>query len=207
MRRSGPEREGSACIWGPGWLTDGGSWVVDGWHALAGPGADRTGRSNIEERRVEKVILRRHLVTALVAVLGAAVVVLPAVAGSETSPMIEAVTFGGGYYGESHAWSPAQATVPAGGVVTLSNHTAVEHGVRWVGGPETPSCSGDIPVGTTSATRGANWSGTCTFAKPGVYTFYCTVHGSEMTGTITVNASGTTTISQPPSSGGGSTAP
>jgi plastocyanin len=183
------------------------SWVVDGSHALAGPGADLTGRSTIEERRVEIVILRRRLVTALVAILGAAVVVLPAVAGSETSPTIEAVNSGGGYYGESHAWSPAQATVSAGGVVTLSNHTTVEHGVRWVGGPETPSCSGDIPVGTTSATKGANWSGTCTFAKPGVYTFYCTVHGPEMTGTITVNASGTTTISQPPSPGGGSTAP
>ena len=31
------------------------------------------------------------------------------------------------------------------------------------------------------------------FATPGTYTFYCTVHGAEMTGTITVNANGTTT--------------
>jgi hypothetical protein len=87
--------------------------------------------------------------------------------------------------------------------VTLSNHTAVEHGVHWVAGPETPACSG-IPVGTTSATKGANWSGTCTFAKPGTYTFYCTVHGPEMTGTITVNASGGTTVEMPsmPSTGG-----
>ena len=74
--------------------------------------------------------------------------------------------------------------------MTLSNHTAIEHGVHWVGGPETPGCSG-IPVGTTSATKGTNWSGTCTFTKPGVYTFYCTVHGPEMTGTITVTAAGT----------------
>jgi plastocyanin len=132
-----------------------------------------------------------------IAVLGAlavALVVLPAVAGSETSPTIEAVNKpGGGSYGEeTHAWSPMAATVGAGGTVTLSNHTAIEHGVHWVGGPETPACSG-IPVGTTSAVKGVNWSGTCTFAKPGTYTFYCTVHGPEMTGTITVNPDGTIT--------------
>jgi plastocyanin len=130
----------------------------------------------------------------LAALLGAAVAVLPAVAASETSPVIEAVNKpGGGLYGEeTHAWSPTTATVSAGGAVTLSNHTAIEHGVHWVGGPEAPACSG-IPVGTTSATKGANWSGTCTFTQPGTYTFYCTVHGPEMTGTITVNSNGTTT--------------
>jgi plastocyanin len=157
---------------------------------------------------VEIVILRRGLVMALLAMLGVAVVVLPTVAGSEVSPTIKAVnTPGSGYYGESHAWSPSQATVSAGGVVTLSNPTAVEHGVQWVSGPETPSCSAGIPVGATAAARGANWSGTCVFAKAGVYSFYCTVHGPEMTGTITVNPSGTvtTTTTQPPSQGGGST--
>jgi plastocyanin len=127
-----------------------------------------------------------------VAVVSAVVVILPAVAGSETGPAIEAVNKpGGGLYGEeTHAWSPTAATVSTGGTVTLSNHTAIEHGVHWVGGPEIPGCSG-IPVGTTSATRGANWSGNCTFTKPGTYTFYCTVHGPEMTGTITVKAPGT----------------
>lgn len=126
------------------------------------------------------------------ALLGLAVVVLPAVAASETGATIEAVNKpGGGLYGEeTHAWSPTAATVGTGGSVTLSNHTAIEHGVHWVGGPETPGCSG-IPVGTTSATKGANWSGTCTFTQPGTYTFYCTVHGPEMTGTITVTAAGT----------------
>jgi plastocyanin len=128
---------------------------------------------------------RRYL--PLAAVIGIAVVVLPAMA-AETSPMIEAINKpGGGFYGEeTHAWSPSTATVSAGGVVTLSNHTAIEHGVHWVGGPETPACSSGVPVGTTSATKGANWSGTCTLTKPGTYTFYCTVHGSEMTDTITV---------------------
>jgi plastocyanin len=161
----------------------------------------------VEERLVEVVMFRRRLVMALLAVLGAAVVVLPTVAGSEASPTIKAVNSPGGYYGESHSWSPAEVTVSAGGVVTLANPTAVEHGVKWISGPETPSCSAGIPVGTTAAAKGANWSGTCAFAKPGVYTFYCTVHGPEMTGTITVSPAGTvtTTTTQPSSQGGGST--
>jgi hypothetical protein len=37
------------------------------------------------------------------------------------------------------------------------------------------------------------WSGSCTFATAGVYTFYCTVHGAAMSGTITVGAQETTT--------------
>jgi plastocyanin len=152
------------------------------------------------------VLLRRRWAKALLAVLAGAAVVFPAVAGSETGPAIEAVNSGGGY-GESHRWNPGQVTVSAGGVVTLSNNTPVEHGVRWVGGPEAPSCGGGVPVGTTAAARGAKWSGTCTFVNPGVYTFYCTVHGSEMTGTITVNAAGSTTASEPSTPGTGSAPP
>jgi len=118
---------------------------------------------------------------------------LPAIASSETGPTIEAVN-SAGYYGEQrHSWLPSTATVGAGGVVTLSNPTTVNHGVRWVGGPTTPTCSSGVPVGTTEAASGAKWSGMCTFAQPGTYTFYCTVHGPEMTGTITVNPNGTTT--------------
>jgi plastocyanin len=156
---------------------------------------------------VKIVRLRRYLLVVLTAALGAWVVLLPALAGSETSPAIEAVnsTNGTGIYAEqTHRWSPSQATVSAGGVVTISNPTAVEHGVEWVGGPETPSCSAGVPVGTTPLARGANWSGTCTFAKAGVYRFYCTVHGPEMTGTVTVDANGTTTISEPTMPGVGS---
>jgi plastocyanin len=181
------------------------SWMVEGPNTLsqrARSWADRTGRSTVEERRVGIVRPHRRLLILPAAVLGAAVVVLPAVAGSETAPTIEAVNSTGYYSEQIHRWSPPQATVAAGGVVTLSNNTAVEHGVKWVGGPEQPSCTGSIPVGTTAETKGANWTGTCAFQKPGVYTFYCTVHGSEMTGVITVNANGPGTT-QPPSSGGG----
>jgi plastocyanin len=161
------------------------------------------------EGGAEIVRLRRYLLVILIATLGAWVVLLPAVAGSETSPAIEAVNVmsGTGIYAEqTHSWSPSQATVAAGGVVTISNHTAVAHGVEWREGPETPTCSAGVPVGTTPAHSGPNWSGTCTFAKAGVYTFYCTVHGPEMTGTVTVNADGSTTISAPAMTGSGSPA-
>ncbi|MFI5037605.1 MAG: hypothetical protein ACHP93_03920 [Solirubrobacterales bacterium] len=141
--------------------------------------------------------MRRSLGFLLAAALGAAVVVLPAVAASETSQTIEATNKPGGgiYKEEAHEWSPAQATVVPGGTVTLSNPTEVKHGVHWVYIPPTattPSCSG-VPVGTTAESSAAKWSGTCTFTQPGSYTFYCTVHGPEMAATITVSASGITT--------------
>ncbi len=111
-----------------------------------------------------------------------AVAALPAVAGSETSPTIEAVNQGGPYGEQTHSWVPPTATVGAGAAVTFQNTgTVVPHGVVWSGGPETPSCSG-VPLD-----RGeTNWKGSCTFSKPGSYTFYCYVHPSEMRGTITV---------------------
>lgn len=146
----------------------------------------------------------------LVVLLGAATATLPAIASSETSPTVEAVNTkvaSGFYEEEHHSWQPAQVTVMSGGVVSFSNPTAVQHGVQWVGGPATPSCSSGVPVGTTPAASGTKWSGTCTFSQAGTYTFYCTVHGAEMTGTITVNANGTTTVTPPPTMGTTTTTP
>jgi plastocyanin len=126
---------------------------------------------------------RRYLLAA--ALLGVAVAVLPAIASSETTP-VEAVNEGGGVYGETHRWSPSQETVIAGNAVTFRNMTAVRHGVNWINPPAKPVCDNTVPVGTTEAAAGTNWSGTCTFAQAGTYTFYCTVHGAAMSGTITV---------------------
>jgi plastocyanin len=142
----------------------------------------------------------------LTGLLGAAVVVLPAVASSET-PSIKAVDEGG-IYGESHRWEPPTATVNASGVVSFSNPSAtVSHGVEWKSPPATPNCSSSVPVGATVAASGKNWSGTCTFTQPGKYEFWCTVHHKEMSGTIMVNASGATPpppTTQTTTSGGGS---
>lgn len=139
--------------------------------------------------------LRRRYVP-LAVMLGVATAVLPAIASSETGLSVEAVNEGG-FYGESHHWSPTQLQVTAGGAVTISNNTAVRHGVRWISPPATPSCDSKVPVGTTEEAAGREWSGACTFSQPGTYVFYCTVHGSEMTGTITVSAGGTTTATTP----------
>jgi plastocyanin len=124
----------------------------------------------------------RYLI--LVTALGAALTALPALAAEP--PTIEAVNVGT----YSHYWSPTEAAISTGGSVTLRNSGAIPHGVNWVGGPVKPECSAGVPVGTTAAASGTKWSGTCTFSKAGTYTFYCTVHGPEMTGTITVTTPG-----------------
>ena len=138
---------------------------------------------------------RRYL--SLAVLLGTGAAILPAVAGSETSPTIKAENFGSGYgYGETHAWSPSQVTVAAGGTVILSNPTMVNHGVEWKSPPVTPSCeegTGKVAVGVSEAASGKEWSGKCKFTQPGTYTFWCTVHHAAMSGTITVKAPGTPT--------------
>jgi plastocyanin len=123
--------------------------------------------------------------------LGLALVLLSAATSSAVDPTIEAAG-GGPYY-----WRPASAAVAPGGAVTFKNGSgSVEHGVTWTGGPEAPSCSG-IPINNGKT----NWNGSCTFAQAGTYTFYCPVHPEEMTGTITVSASGTTPPPPPPPPG------
>jgi plastocyanin len=121
-------------------------------------------------------------------------VVLPAVSASETAQTITAVNHpGGGYYGETHEWTPSQVAIAQGATVTLSNPTEVEHGVEWVSSPATPTCDSGVPVGNTEAASNTKWSGTYTFTTPGVYIFHCTVHHAAMTGRVTVAANGTTT--------------
>ena len=148
----------------------------------------------------------------LAAALGAAMIVLPAVAGSETGPAtVTAINSEGVYKEQRHYWSPALVTVGAGGAVTFANPSSeVRHGLEWTGGPSAPSCGG-IPSGSLGATA---WHGECTFAQPGTYTFRCTVHPYEMTGTVTVNPNGTTTTTTstgtepgPPAGAGVTTGP
>ncbi len=136
----------------------------------------------------------------LAALLGVAAAALPAIASSETTPTVEAVnTTGSGIYSEEHhSWSPSQVSVMANGAVTFRNSTEVPHGIEWRSSLK-PTCeegTGKVPVGTSPAASGTKWSGTCTFSQAGTYTFYCTVHGPEMTGTVTVSANGTTVTTQ-----------
>lgn len=120
--------------------------------------------------------------------LGAAALLGFATASSAGGPTIEAA--GGGYAG--YYWKPSTAEVTPGGTVAFDNGSAVPHGVTWTSGPEAPSCTG-VPIneGKTS------WAGSCKFGQAGTYGFYCPVHPTEMTGTITVSSSAT--VSPPPS--------
>jgi plastocyanin len=120
---------------------------------------------------------KRHF--PLAALLGVAVVMIPAIATSATDPTVSGL--------ETDMWSPAETAVTPGGEVTFQNSSGVvPHGIVWKSGPNTPACSG-VPVnkGETS------WKGGCTFSQAGIYTYYCFVHGMRMAGTVYVNADGT----------------
>jgi plastocyanin len=142
--------------------------------------------------RIRTLRRGRHL--AIAALLGASVAVLPAVAASETAPSIVAHNEPGPYGYGAHSWTPSTAEITAGGVVKFSNPSnEVPHGLKFTGGPATPTCTG-LPAAATGETGAFNWSGECKFDTPGTYTFICTVHPTEMRGTITVSANGTTTV-------------
>ena len=90
---------------------------------------------------------RRLLLLVIAALAGAAVVVMPALAGTEGTPAVEAFNGSGAYGEQTHQWRPPSVAIAPGGAITISNPTAVPHGVEWVGGPEAPACGGTIPVG------------------------------------------------------------
>jgi plastocyanin len=114
----------------------------------------------------------------LLALMATGILQLPVAVAADEAAIEPAETAGG------YAWKPSTATAVPGGVVAFRNPSnLVPHGVHWTGGPEKPSCGG-VPIDEF----GTSWSGSCTFAQPGTYTFVCTVHPEEMKGTITVAA-------------------
>jgi len=167
------------------------------------------------------VSLRKLSLFPLAALLGAAVVVIPAVDATET-PTIKAITGCSTYYPSYPCWSPETVTIAPGGTVKFESST-VEQGVKWIG--KAPSCEPSVP--TTS--QKAPWSGSCTFSEEGTYTFTGTAlysysgkvivmssstgstpvgTGTGTTGGSSSNPSGTgtSTGTQPPT-GGGSAGP
>jgi plastocyanin len=136
----------------------------------------------------------------IVAVIAFGTAAVPAMASIEPLT-VEAVNeqstncpyvYGYGYT-ECHHWSNATQTISTGQKVTFSNLSTpgVPHGIEWRSSlhgecEKGGAGEGNVPVGTTEAASATNWSGKCTFTQPGVYTFWCTRHHQEMSGTITV---------------------
>jgi plastocyanin len=113
----------------------------------------------------------------------AASVFLYASASIAAGPTIEAAGGQSGY-----SWNPSHIDTSPGESVSLSNSSpTVPHGITWTGGPGTPACSG-VPIDSGKE----SWSGSCSFAQAGTYTFVCYVHPTEMKGTITVGSTGPT---------------
>ena len=114
----------------------------------------------------------------------------PAVSSFATEPTIEAAGSYGSFY-----WNPSTADIGEHGSAAFKNMTSVSHGIVWhsiPGGAQAPVCGSGVPVYNAVGEGGqVNWSGSCSFTQAGTYVFYCSVHGSSMTGTITVQAPST----------------
>ncbi len=159
--------------------------------------------------------MRKLLRFPLAALLGAAIVVLPALAASSEPPALAAtaeakleVQENCNGYTEWPCWtvpggSPQYApltTIAAGDSVTFAdNHTATN--IAWTGAA--PTCAASVPVSPAPAKTG--WEGSCTFEAPGSYKFesaslYSTYRKYE----IVVSAPGTTPTGPTTSTGAGS---
>jgi hypothetical protein len=117
------------------------------------------------------VRLRRLLLFPLVALLGAAVVVLPALAASSETKIEVAENCND--YPNWQCWTspganpkPASVTVAAGAAVTFADNTKFAANITWKGAA--PTCSSGVPVSPAPAATG--WEGTCTFTQAGTYT-------------------------------------
>jgi hypothetical protein len=116
------------------------------------------------------VRLHRLLLFPLVALLGAAVVVLPALAASSEAKLEVAENCNS--YLNWQCWTapgasptPAVIKLAAGGVVTFADKTNFPASITWKGAA--PTCSATVPVIPAAAATG--WEGTCKFEAPGTY--------------------------------------
>ena len=111
----------------------------------------------------------------LVALLGFAVAVVPALAANQSVSA-----------GPGAQYSPNEIAVKPGETVTFSNaggfHSVVfDNATPFNGGT----------ADSNGAPSSSAWSATATFLTEGRFTFHCGYHGVLMTGTVNVNAAGT----------------
>jgi plastocyanin len=117
------------------------------------------------------VRLRTLLLFPVVALMGAAVVVLPALAASSEAKIEVATNCGGVERWQCFTIAggnpePADLTVTPGTTVTFADHTSYAANITWEGA--VPTCSG-VPVNPAPAATG--WEGTCKFEQAGTYRF------------------------------------
>jgi plastocyanin len=142
--------------------------------------------------------LRTLLLFALVAVMGAAVAVIPALAASEATVEVSDCTAWPGY----SCWTQSNVTIASGGSVKfIDKSSTLEQGVEWEG--TAPACE-KVPATTTKGP----WEGTCTFATPGTYRFdgtqspnYAGSGEVTVSGTSSTTTTGTTGMTQSTPSG------
>jgi hypothetical protein len=147
---------------------------------------------------------RTLLLFALAALLGAAVVVLPALAASPSEAKLEVnencVEANWPCWATTGSSQPAaKVAIASGGSVTfLDSKTAAN--IAWTGAA--PTCESTVPVAPASPKTG--WEGKCTFATPGTYKFESSTLWPEYTKYEIVVESSTTVPSTPTTGEGGS---
>jgi len=77
------------------------------------------------------------------------------------------------------AFTPRDTAVQTGGMVTWTwNSQTTPHNVTFTGGP--------TPLPTSSANQSGTTTFSTTFTAVGTYTYHCTIHPTQMTGSVTV---------------------
>jgi len=166
---------------------------------------------------------RMLVLFALVALLGAAVAVLPALAAAPSEAKLEVnencVEPDWPCWATPGSGSPAsKVTIAAGGEVMFTDHGR-EANIAWTG--TAPTCSSGVPVSPTAPKT--DWEGKCKFEQPGTYKFESSTlfigdglnytmyevivegaTGTTPTSTTTPGGGGTTTSPLSPAGGSGS---
>jgi hypothetical protein len=148
----------------------------------------------------------RRLLFPLVGLLGAGVVVLPALAASSEAKIEVAENCNEPNW---PCWAvpgsnpkPESVKIAPGGVVTFADNTSVAANIAWSG--PAPTCSASVPVSPTAAKTG--WEGTCKFEAAGTYKFESSSLWFEYTKyEILVEAATTGTTTTGTGTAGGST--
>jgi plastocyanin len=133
--------------------------------------------------------------------LGAATAIVPSLASGSSPPTSASFTAIDDAWEANGSPTSTQVTIAQGGTVTFSYPSGgTQHNADFGSGLAPSGCtqtagpsSGAVPPLPHSQTP-PGWSGSCTFNTPGTYTFHCDLH-SFMTGTIVVQAPGSSTTS------------